>query len=165
MVEIEAARKGNPGLAELEPGDEESVGRFYERLSPESLYRRFFSPVTRREQFVRQVLRVDGHERAAVAAVEEGELVGVAQYSRRPGASSADLAIVVADAWQRQGLGTRLVAALADRAAQTGIERFDVDVQGDNRGVQRLLRRVAPEMRLRFSAGVGEGSFAIEAHR
>jgi RimJ/RimL family protein N-acetyltransferase len=165
VVQIEAARGGHPGLARLEPDDEEIVGRLYDRLSPESLYRRFFSPVTRREQFMRQVLRTDGQERAAVAAVQDGELVGLAQYSRRPGAPSADLAIVVADAWQRQGLGTRLVAALSERALEEGIEQFDVDVQGDNHGVQRLLRRMAPGMRLRFSAGVGEGSFAIEAHR
>jgi GNAT superfamily N-acetyltransferase len=162
MVEIEAARGGRPGLARLEAGDGESVGRLFGRLSAESVYRRFFSPIARPDQFTSLVLREDAHERAAVAAVENGELVGIAQYSRRPGAASADLAIVVADAWQRQGLGTRLVAALAVRARQAGVSKFAVDVQGDNRGIQRLLRRVAPEMRLAFSGGVGEGEFSIE---
>jgi len=161
MVEIEAARSGGPGLARLERGDEELVERFFGRLSADSLYRRFFTPVTRPERFASALLRVDGMERAAVAAVEGGEVVGVAQYSRRPGADAADMAIVVADAWQRQGIGTRLVAALADRAAGQGIEAFAVDVQGDNQGALRLLRRVAPGLRLAFSDGVGEGSFAI----
>ena len=70
---------------------------------------------------------------------------------------------MVADAWQKQGLGTRLVAALADRAANHGITAFAVDVQGDNYAVIKLLRRVAPGIRLTFSAGVGEGSFALFA--
>src|SRR5215467_8081143 len=117
MVEIEASSGGCPGLAALELGDEAAVAGLIGRLSPESLYRRFFSPVVRAEQFTRLVLRgVDGHERAAVAAVVDGEVVGVAQYARPAGACRADLAIMVADSWQRQGLGTRMVAALAARA-------------------------------------------------
>ena len=163
MVEIEAGHAGRPGLARLESGDEVLVDRLFSRLSAESVYRRFFSPVARPEQFTRLVLREDSHDRAAVAAVADGELVGVAQYSRRPGARLADMAIVVADAWQRQGLGTRLVAALEVRAREAGIERFAVDVQGDNHGAQRLLRRVAPDLRLAFSGGVGAGEFAIGA--
>lgn len=162
MVEIEEARGGRPGLARLEHGDEELVGRMFSRLSTESVYRRFFSPIARPDQFTRLVLREDSHERAAIAAVEGGEVVGVAQYSRQPGSGSADLAIVVADAWQRQGLGTRMVAALADRAHAAGIGKFSVDVQGDNYGVQRLLKRVAPAMRLSFSGGEGHGEFDTE---
>ena len=161
MVEIESGCAGRPGLVRLEPGDEAAVAGLFSRLSAESIYRRFFSPVPRVEQFTRLVFRVDGHDRAAVAAVADGEVVGVAQYSRTPGASDAELAIMVADAWQRQGLGTRLVAALAERGAAEGIERFEVDVQGDNYGALRLLQRVAPGMRLAFSGGVGEGGFAL----
>jgi ribosomal protein S18 acetylase RimI-like enzyme len=161
VVEIEASGGGRPSLARLEPGDEGALERFFGRLSAESLYRRFFSPMLRADRFANALLRVDAMDRAALAAVEHGEVVGVAQYSRRPGAHEADLAIVVADAWQGQGIGTRLVAALADHAAMAGIQALSVDVQGDNGGALRLLRRVAPGLRLAFSGGVGEGSFAI----
>lgn len=161
MVEIEAANGGHPSLAKLEPGDEAAVERFFGRLSADSLYRRFFSPVSRSDRFASAILRVDRMERAALAAIEGGEVVAVAQYSRLPGAAAADMAIVVADAWQRQGLGTRLIAALADHAAARGIDSFSVDVQGDNYGAEKLLRRVAPGLKLAVSGGVGEGSFAI----
>lgn len=165
MVEIEAARSDRPGLVRLEPGDEDLVRRMYGRLSAASLHRRFFSPPAGAERFTQAILRTDSMERATVGAVEGGEVVGVAQYSRRPGAASAELGIVVADGWQKQGLGTRLVAALADGAVAAGICEFSVDVQGDNYAALRLLRRVAPGMRLAFSGGVGEGSFAIGAGR
>ena len=62
---------------------------------------------------------------------------------------------------QRQGLGTRLVAALAERAAERGIDGFTVDIQGDNFGALRLLQRVAPGVRLAFSSGVGEGVIPV----
>jgi len=161
MIEIEKGTRGYPGLVRLEPADARAVARLFGRVSPESMYRRFFSPISRPEQFTSSLLRVDNLEREAVAAVQEGEIIGVAQYSRRQGADEAELAILVADDWQRQGLGTRMIAALSQAAARQGVKAFAVDVQGDNYGAHRLLRRVAPDLRLRFGSGVGEGSFPI----
>ena len=157
MIEIETGCGGRPGLASLEPSDTALATDLFHRLSAESVYRRFFSPISRPDQFTASLLRIDHHDREAVAAVVGGELVGIAQYARLPGSHEADLAVVVADGWQRQGLGTRLIAALADRAVAQGVEAFAVDIQGDNYGALRLLRRVNPQVRLRFSAGVGEG--------
>lgn len=156
MVTIEASREGRPGLATVEASDGEAVVRLFDRLSPESVYRRYFSPFARREQFRASVARIDHHDREAIAAVEGGEVVGMAEYARPAGSRLADLAIVVADGWQRQGLGTRLIAALAARAAEEGIEGFAVGIQGDNYGALRLFKRVAPGVRMAFSAGVGE---------
>lgn len=161
MVVIEAACDGRPGLASLEPTDGDAVDRLYRRLSPESIYRRFFSPMPRPDRFRSSLLRIDHHEREAIAATEAGEVVAVAQYSRPAGSPHADLAIVVADAWQRQGLGTRLITALAHRAAAEGISGFTLDIQGDNYGALRLLQRVAPGTRLAFSGGVGETMIAL----
>jgi RimJ/RimL family protein N-acetyltransferase len=163
LIQIERATADSPGLVALEASDAEPVMRMFGRLSAESIYRRFFSPISRPEQFAAAVLRLDHQDRVALAAVEEGEIVGVAQFSRYRGKGVADLAIVIADAWQKQGLGTRLVAALADRALRQGITAFAVDVQGDNYGSIKLLRRVAPGIRLAFSGGVGEGSFSLKA--
>src|SRR5437773_3016951 len=163
MVEIESACKGRPGLASLDPSDTGLAVRLFHRLSPQSVYRRFHSPVVRAEYFTSLLLRLDHHDREAVAAVEDGELVGVAQYSRRAGSVHAALAIVVADAWQRQGLGTRLVAALAERAKAEGITAFAVDVQGDNFASLRLLRRIDPHVTLAVSGGVGEGLIPLTA--
>jgi GNAT superfamily N-acetyltransferase len=156
LIEIESGRDGQPGLASLEISDGELLGRLFCRLSPESVYRRFLSPISKPDYFIRLLLRVDHYDREAIAAVERGEIVGVAQYARLPGASQADVAIVVADSWQRQGLGTRLITALADRAVANGIDAFVVAIQGDNFGGQRLLMRLASGARLKYSAGVGE---------
>lgn len=162
MVEIEAGVKGRPGLATLESCDGDAVTRLFGRLSPESVYRRFFSPAVKPERLGASLARLDHHDREAVAAVEVGEVVGVAQYSRAAGSRLADLAVVIADGWQRQGLGTRLVAALAERAVAEGVEGFAVDIQGDNYGALKLFRRVAPGVRLAFSGGIGEGVIRLE---
>ena len=157
MVEIEAGREGRPGLAELEPSDSSLVGRMFCRLSAQSIYWRFFSPISRPDLLVRSVRELDHRDREAVGAVVGGELVGMAQYVRRPGDTQAQMAIVIVDDWQRQGLGTRLVAALAHRALEEGIDSFAVDIQGDNYAAQKLFRRVAPGARMTYSGGVGVG--------
>lgn len=156
MVVIEASREGRPSLATLEAADGDALLDLFDRLSAESIYRRYYSPVVRRERLRASVARIDHHDREAVAAVAGGDVVGVAEYARTPGSAIAELAIVVADSWQRQGVGTRLVAALAGRAVEEGIEGFAVDIQGDNFGALKLFRRVAPGVRMTFSAGVGE---------
>ena len=156
MVVIEESTKGRPGLATLEASDGPAMLGLFDRLSPESVYRRYFTPIARREALLASVARIDHQDREAIAAVEGGEVVGVVEYSRATRSQVADLAILVADGWQKQGLGTRLVAAAAERALEVGIEGFAVDIQGDNVGALRLFRRIAPGVRMKFSAGVGE---------
>ena len=157
MVEIEAGCEGRPGLATLERSDSALVAQMFRLLSAQSIYWRFFSPISRPDLLQRSVQQLDHRDREAVGAVVGGQLVGIAQYVRRPGEKQAQLAIVIVDDWQRQGLGTRMVAALAHRALEEGIDSFAVDIQGDNYGALRLFKRVAPGARLTYSAGVGQG--------
>jgi RimJ/RimL family protein N-acetyltransferase len=164
MVAIQDAGASRPGLAQLEPSDREPLRRLFYRLSPESLYRRFMSPIVRPEQ-VRpdRLLDIDHRDREAIVAVDGGEIVGVARYYRQPGSEAAELAVVVADAWQRQGLATRMLAALAGRAAAVGIQRFTMIMQADNHPILRLVRRADPCARLAFSGGVYETTVPVAA--
>lgn len=157
MTLIETVR--SPALARLELCDGELLRRFFYRLSRETVYRRFMSPIARPEQArPERLLDVDHRDREALLAVVGGEIVGVARYNRRAGSDSADLAVVVADAWQRRGVATRLLEALATSARRAGIARFEVMTLADNRAAIGLLRRVWPGVRLAFSHAVCEGS-------
>jgi RimJ/RimL family protein N-acetyltransferase len=166
MVAIQDKRGGRLKLAQLEPSDREPLRRLFYRLSPETLYRRFTSPIARPDQ-VRpdRLLDVDHRDREAIVAVDDGEIVGVARYFRQPGSDAAELAIVVADAWQGQGLATRMLAALAGQASAAGIERFTLITQADNSPALRLLRRVDPSVRLALSYGVYETTVPVAALR
>jgi len=164
MVAIESARAGHVGLALLEPTDGEPLRRLFYRLSPESVYRRFLSPISRPEQArPERLLDVDHQEREAVVAVQDGEIVGVARYFRWPDSSAAELAVVVADDWQRQGLATRMLSRLVQQALTAGIDHFTLTMQADNRGVLRLLLRFWPAVVLSFDHGVYETTVPIGA--
>lgn len=157
MIAIEAASAGHVSLARLERTDRAPLLRFFFRLSPETLYRRFHSPIVHPDQTQpERLLDLDHHDREAVVALLDQEIVGVARYARRPGAEVAEVAVVVADDWQRQGLATRLCRALADLAANAGVRQFNLNMQADNPAVLRLVRRLYPEVRLSFSQGACE---------
>jgi GNAT superfamily N-acetyltransferase len=157
MVAVETGREGRPGLARLEPTDGSELRRFFYRLSPETIYRRFHSPITRPEQAQpRFLLDVDHRDREAVVAVVDGEIVGVARYVRRPGACAAEVAVVVADDWQRQGIATRLMRALAGFALEAGVEQFTMSMQADNTPVRRLVGRLYPGVSMKHSQGILE---------
>src|SRR2546430_15577054 len=91
MVLIELARDGRPGLATLEPGDGHSVTRLFDRLSPESIYRRFFSRVQGQDRLRASLQRLDHHDRQAMAAVDGGEVVAIAFFFFKGGAPHGDL--------------------------------------------------------------------------
>ena len=118
----------------IEPEDRAALAEGFERLSPESRYRRFFAPVAHlSEHDLDYFTLVDHHDHEALVAVaaETGEGVGVARYVRI-GPDVAEPAVVVADDWQGRGVGTRLLEALVERAAQEGIRRFEAPVLAYN---------------------------------
>jgi RimJ/RimL family protein N-acetyltransferase len=164
MIAMQMAGTGRIGLARLERTDGEALRRLFFRLSPETLYRRFHSPIVRPEQaHPERLLDVDHHDREAVVAVVDGEIVGVARYARWLDSDKADLAVVVADDWQRQGLATRMLSCLADLALSAGVESFTASVQGDNQPALRLLRRFRPVDRPTYADGLCEITLPVRA--
>src|SRR2546421_7488847 len=98
MIVQEARTDALVILAKLEPSDGQALRRFFFRLSPQTLYRRFLSPISRPEQAQpARLLDLDHLDREALVSVVDGEIVGVARYVRRPGTESAEMAVVVAD--------------------------------------------------------------------
>jgi RimJ/RimL family protein N-acetyltransferase len=157
MMTLQGDGAGQVGLGLLEPTDASQLRRFFFRLSPQTLYRRFHSPIVRPEQAQpERLLDIDHHDREAVVAVVENEIVGVARFARRPGLDVAEVAVVVADGWQRQGLATRMLGALTERALSEGVRQFTLNMQSDNVAVLRLVRHLYPDARLSHSQGTCE---------
>jgi RimJ/RimL family protein N-acetyltransferase len=126
------------------PDDRRLLRDGFERLSPESRYRRFFTPVSRlSERQLDYLTDVDHRDHEALVAVDpaSGDAVAVARYVRtRPGV--AEPAIVVADDWQGRGLASQLLDLLADRAREEGVECFVAPVLAENRAAIGLFERL-----------------------
>jgi GNAT superfamily N-acetyltransferase len=112
-------------------------------LSPRSAFQRFLSPKVRfTEAELRYLTEVDQRDHIALIAIlADGPRVPVAvARCVRVAPDTAELAIVVGDRWQGLGLGKRLTAELARRAAAEGIEKISGTMLADNRRAFRLMR-------------------------
>jgi GNAT superfamily N-acetyltransferase len=130
----------------VRPDDDALFRRLWPRLSPDTVYRRFHSPIHGLSaETVHRLVTVDHDRREAVAAVVGGEVVGVARYDRSPAdPATAEFAILVEDAWQGTGLGRQLLSELVELARTRGVATMTAAVQRDNDRVIGLIRRLLP---------------------
>jgi GNAT superfamily N-acetyltransferase len=132
----------------LRADDKAGLAAGFARLSELSRYRRFLSPTTRLTHGqLAYLTELDHHDHEALVAVDPASRhgLGVARYVRsRDDPREAEFAVAVADDWQRRGLGTALLRALAARAREEGIRRFTGLVGAENRSIRALLQTLGP---------------------
>jgi GNAT superfamily N-acetyltransferase len=138
----------------IERDDAARLERMFFRLSPTTVYRRFFSPIHEPSpKMLRWFTEVDHDRREALVALDGDEIVGVARYDGRPGSRDAEIAVTVEDAWQHRGVGRKLARRLAACALDHGFERFIATMLSENREAIGLLRRLSSDARVRFDDG------------
>ena len=126
--------------------DREELAAFFGRLTERSRYQRFMAAKPRLSRAELDCLtNVDhrGHE-ALVAFDPTGDrIVAEVRYARwndQPGA--ADLAFVVEDVWQGQGIASLLGAEAVRRAEAGGYARLTATTFADNVAARAVLRRI-----------------------
>jgi acetyltransferase len=129
----------------VELSDAEDIQAFVHGLSNEARRWRFFSPIRElHPEQLKRLVRPDAEREGVFVALsgsEAAEVVAIAQYAAQRDASAWDIAVVVADAWQQQGLGERLIGHLLDHAASAGIARVEGDILRENQPMIGLARR------------------------
>jgi GNAT superfamily N-acetyltransferase len=133
----------------------------FAQLSQESRRLRFLGPKpTLSAAELRYLTEVDGHNHEAICAIDptSGRGLAIGRFVRdREDPMRAEVAITVADDWQRRGLGKLLLERLADRAREEGVSSFTALVSHDNRNMKGLLGHIeAPAHVSHVSGGVAE---------
>ena len=92
MVEVELRDESWVGIRPIEPGDKHALLRGFERLSPESRYKRFLTPMeTLNASQLAYLTEVDHRDHEAMVAIDlaTGQLVAVGRYVRLEGGEHA----------------------------------------------------------------------------
>jgi acyl-CoA synthetase (NDP forming)/RimJ/RimL family protein N-acetyltransferase len=153
---------GTVHVRPIRPDDADRLVALHGRLSPQSIYFRFFSPKPRlTDKEVEKFTNVDMVDRVALVAILGDELIAVARYDRWPGRDEAEVAFTVDDAHHGRGLATLLLEHLAAVARHHGLVRFTAEVLPDNRPMLGVFRRAGFEVHNEFSGGIIDVAFDI----
>jgi len=153
---------GTVHLRPVRPDDADRLRAMHARLSPDTVYMRFFSMVrTLSAREVERLTTVDHDDRVAVVALLRDELVGVARYDRSPATADAEVAVVVQDDQQGRGLGPLLLEHLAAAGTERGIERFVANVLPSNRRMLDVFRSAGFEIERHMADGYVELIYPI----
>lgn len=153
LVDVWHARDGERVLVRpVHPQDLELAQAFVRELSPESRYNRFHGALKELTSgMARWATHVDYDRHLALIAViyRDGREIeiGAARYVVRADGETAEFAVAVADAWQGQGLGARLLSDLMRVAAGRGLRWMEGEVLASNRGMLALSRRLGFDYR------------------
>jgi acetyltransferase len=129
----------------IEATDARLIRDFVQSLSLETRYLRFMAGVKELSaKVIDRLTRVDHQRDAALIAVANidgvDRVLGVARYALNADGESCDFAIVVADDWQRRGLGSHLLSRLVATASERGLKRIRGDVLAINRPMADFAR-------------------------
>src|SRR6266436_2184466 len=134
----------------IRPDDEPRLVELYNRLSRRTAYQRFFTVMRRLPQdWIHYFANVDYRRRLALVAERETvagvEVIGVGRYEPSDQEATGEVAFVLEDGYQGQGLGAVLLDAVVQAGTERGLTRFRAYVLAGN---QRMLRLLAHHTRI-----------------
>ncbi|MET8667791.1 GNAT family N-acetyltransferase [Streptomyces tendae] len=162
------------GTARVRPitvDDAERLVSFYEQVSDESKYYRFFAPYPRLSaKDVHRFTHHDFVDRVGLAATIGGEFIATVRYDRigaggtpaTAPADEAEVAFLVQDAHQGRGVASALLEHIAAVARERGIRRFAAEVLPANNKMIKVFMDAGYTQKRSFEDGVVRLEFDLE---
>jgi acetyltransferase len=154
----------------IRPEDEPLMVAFNNTLSPESIYLRYFHPVSAaqlvtHEQLARMCFIDYNREMTLVAERKDGEtpamLLALGQLTKLHGSNDAEFAVLVGDQYQRIGLGTELLRRLLQFGRDEGLDHVVAEILPENEGMKRICARLGFTMKHDRDTGVVHAELAL----
>lgn len=136
------------------PSDAARLADFHRHLGQHSVYLRFFS--AHRELSPAELERftqVDYVNRFALVAEVEDRLVAIGRFDRLAVAFEAEVAFVVADEYQRHGIGSRLLQEIVIGARSRGISVLRATTLSENQAMRDVFRHSGYPVATSYDAG------------
>ncbi|WP_328844528.1 bifunctional acetate--CoA ligase family protein/GNAT family N-acetyltransferase [Streptomyces sp. NBC_00258] len=162
------------GTARIRPitaDDADRLVSFYEQVSDESKYYRFFAPYPRLSaKDVHRFTHHDFVDRVGLAATVGGEFIATVRYDRinadglpaSAPADEAEVAFLVQDAHQGRGVASALLEHIAAVARERGIRRFAAEVLPANNKMIKVFTDAGYQQKRHFEDGVVRLEFDLE---
>ncbi|MEV0222675.1 GNAT family N-acetyltransferase [Streptomyces sp. NPDC050704] len=162
------------GTARIRPitaDDADRLISFYEQVSDESKYYRFFAPYPRLSaKDVHRFTHHDFVDRVGLAATVGGEFIATVRYDRinaeglsaSAPADEAEVAFLVQDAHQGRGVASALLEHIGAVARERDIRRFAAEVLPANNKMIKVFTDAGYQQKRSFEDGVVRLEFDLE---
>lgn len=144
-------------LRPAEPADGARLRQMFFGLSERTRYFYFMAGVPPIEKFADRVAvlgAADGESAYALVVEADQSVIGVARFDRGADGTTAEIGILLSDAWQSRGLGRHVLDRLADEARERAVRAFSGHVLWENTRMLRLARHASADLKL--DCGWGE---------
>jgi acyl-CoA hydrolase/GNAT superfamily N-acetyltransferase len=143
----------------VHPTDSPRMRELFYALSQQTMYYRFMSSqkIVSRQQIQDFVYIDHRNDVSIVGTLPEAhgeEIIALGNYYLDPKTNRAEVAFVVHDKWQRQGIGTFLLRFLARVARRNGIRGFTAEVLAENKGMQAVFNKSNTKISSKFNGSV-----------
>jgi acyl-CoA hydrolase/GNAT superfamily N-acetyltransferase len=149
----------------IRPTDEPHMRDLIYDLSQETIYYRFMSNQQRfTHRQIQDFVYIDHRKDVAIIGVvpeaHGEEIIAVGRYYLNQKTNKAEVAFVIRDGWQNNGIGSFMFRHLISIAKRNGISGFTAEVLRDNRRMQAIFNHSGYKVK----SGVEEGvySFVID---
>jgi AcrR family transcriptional regulator/RimJ/RimL family protein N-acetyltransferase len=157
---VEPVKDGTVWIRLAHPEDAEAVGAMHQRCSDRTLYLRYVSSGDWHEIQMRRLS--GGHSGATLVAIgDDGTVIGLGNvFPERPGDNvTAEVAVLVEDSHQGEGVGTALLRRQIRMAERMGFSEVVAVVLTENGAMTRMLERTG----LAWTTRIEEGSSTMRA--
>jgi RimJ/RimL family protein N-acetyltransferase len=129
------------------PDDKQILEAFYQTLSQATLRRLTHGRSISKEAFVKKATQPQSKRARTILAINpENTVAGISQYCHQysvPYGQYPDIAILIGDSFQRQGVGKILLRELVTYAKEDGYQGLLARMQENNIAASRLVSRIA----------------------
>lgn len=136
----------------IRPEDEPMLVKFHQALSERTVYQRYLQMLNLSQRiaherltricfidYARQMALVVERE---VPGTGEKEVIAVARLQGLSGSTGSEFAIVVADEYQKTGLGTELLRRLIEIGRAEGVKVITADILAENTAMQKVSEKL-----------------------
>jgi acetyltransferase len=134
-------------LHHITPADAAKEQAFVRELSTQSSYLRFHGTIKElSKKDLKKLTDPDSRNTVALIVVHTGETgeeeIGVARYVIDPDGMNCEFAVVVADAWQKRGIGERLMNALIRHLQVSEVKQISGYVIKRNSAMRKFIKQM-----------------------
>ncbi|BFV60555.1 GNAT family N-acetyltransferase [Kitasatospora sp. CMC57] len=140
-----------------DPEDKAAALAMHGRCSSDALRKRYHGPLRDADRYLDHLLD-PRHGQTLAAETPDGRIVALAHLMWDD--DSAEIALLVEDAWQRRGLGVDLLRRMAALALEAGTPTVYAVTHASNTGLISTMRRLSAPLDYQ----VEDGTLVITAH-